>query len=79
MLPTLDHQGTYVSFWRTGQSPSGKTIIWKVGNDVLLGQIKWFAAWRRYCFYPEPETVFEQICLREIAEFIEARTKEHRA
>ena len=53
------------------------TRYWKVlskegGN--FLGGIKWFGAWRKYCFFPEQATIFEQDCLRDIADFCEAQT-----
>ena len=36
----------------------------------LLGIIKWYAPWRQYCFFPEPETVWSNSCLREIIDFV---------
>jgi hypothetical protein len=45
---------------------------------VELGYIEWFSRWRKYIFAPLNETVYEQTCLREIAIFCEAATKEHR-
>jgi hypothetical protein len=59
----------------------GVTKIWHVtskeGND-FLGVIKWYSPWRKYCFQPYGNTVYEQDCLRDIATFIETQTKEHR-
>jgi hypothetical protein len=43
-----------------------------------LGWVAWFSRWRKYAFYPKPETVYEEDCLRDIAEFCEAKTKEHK-
>jgi hypothetical protein len=34
---------------------------------VQLGEISWYCGWRRYCFYPNPFTVLDAACLREIA------------
>lgn len=58
-----------------------KTRLWNimtVDGHYHIGQIKWFGRWRRYCFFPVDQTVFEQDCLRDIADFIEQKTKEHR-
>ena len=44
-----------------------------------LGMIGWYAAWRRYCFQPIEECVFDPECLRDIAAFMEERTKEQKA
>ena len=45
---------------------------------MYLGEVKWFGRWRGYAFFPELYTIYEQKCMREIADFIEAQTKEHR-
>lgn len=77
--------GTYIEILFTRSSPTGKTDIFHVRNrenTVLLGAISWFGPWRKYCFYPTPgpeEMVFEWTCLREIADFCESKTKEHRS
>jgi len=36
----------------------------------FLGDIKWFNKWRSYAFFPEEETIYEDDCLVEIADFI---------
>ncbi len=61
--------------------PKPKTLTWWVVNkydDTHLGWIGWFARWRKYSFFPKPETVYEEDCLRDIASFCEMKTKEHR-
>lgn len=73
---------TYVTFRYIGIALGQKTGRWHVlstESGDILGHVKWFGRWRRFAFFPEAETVFEQDCMRDIAEFIEARTKEHRA
>lgn len=72
--------GTHIQFVMTGRTPTGKTIVWLIQNRKSaerLGTVQWFARWRKYCFFPNTTMVFEQDCLRDIAEFIEARTREH--
>lgn len=58
----------YIRFYEV--VPSGrKTRIVKVfglKNDVLLGEIKFWGAWRQYTFQPESSTVFDIKCLNEI-------------
>jgi len=75
--------GTHIKFRDKGTSKSGKTRVWGVStlgeNPATLGDVVWFARWRKYVFAPWERTVYEETCLREIAEFCEARTKEHRA
>jgi hypothetical protein len=50
----------------------------KEGTGALLGCVRWYGAWRCYSFFPEPSTLFERTCLREIADFLEDLTKAHR-
>ena len=72
--------GTYIKFIPT--EPLTKTSVWRVHSKedpIALGIIKWFARWRKYCFFPITDTVYEQVCLREIADFIERKTKEHKS
>ncbi len=73
-------KGTYIYFNQGPGSLSGKTKTWIVRSDYgpLLGQVKWWAPWRKYTFLPCDDTVFEQVCMREIAQFIEDRTEEHK-
>lgn len=58
-----------------------KTKTWWVVNkhsDICIGNIGWFATWRKYSFFPKPDIVFEEDCLRDIADFCETKTKEHK-
>lgn len=53
---------------------TGKTRIYDVfakEGSILLGKVKWFPSWRKYSFFPEAGTVFEQDCLNDIASFLE--------
>lgn len=52
-------------------------VVAKDGGDPL-GEVKWFGRWRKYAFFPERDCVFEQDCLRVIAEFCERHTRELR-
>lgn len=46
---------------------------------VPLGVVKWWGAWRKYAFFPNPDTLYEQDCLRDIAQIIVDLTNEHNA
>jgi len=52
---------------------TGKTSLWDVCSldGCVIGRVKWYNSWRRYCFMPGEGTVFDAGCLREIAQFIE--------
>jgi hypothetical protein len=70
----------HIEFRHAGQSRSKKTGIWDVRTVVgirqRIGQVKWFAPWRRYVFIPETDTLYDEKCLKKLAEFCEAATKQ---
>jgi hypothetical protein len=35
-------------------------------GGMTLGKIKWYAPWRRLCFFPGPGSVYDAACLEEI-------------
>jgi hypothetical protein len=44
----------------------------------LLGYIKWFPNWRKYCFFPL-NSLFDDKCLRQVAQFCEEATTIHKS
>jgi hypothetical protein len=71
--------GTYIRF--VEDTSAAKTNRWEVvtSEGTIIGRISWYAPWRKYCFSPREDTVYEQVCLREIADFCERETKAHKA
>jgi len=50
-----------------------KTQVWGImakDGTFELGGIKWFGRWRTYAFFPNSNTIYEDDCLIEIANFI---------
>jgi len=50
-----------------------KTNVYSVRNKesgVLLGKIEWYGSWRKYCFFPSDDTVYDRRCMRDINNFI---------
>ena len=45
---------------------------------AMLGDIKWWSTWRKYCFFPAPATLYEHTCLRDIANFCEMETRKRK-
>lgn len=59
-----------------------KTTPWVVFSKDYkgtLGNIRWNGAWRKYCFYPHGNTVYDHHCLREIADFTSKLTTDYLA
>lgn len=62
-------------FWKVG----GKTRqfnVYSKSNRSLLGTIKWWGGWRKYVFFPL-NSLFDNVCLRNIATFCEEATATH--
>lgn len=62
-------------------SVSGKTKVFTVKaieDRFLLGEIRWFPRWRKYAFFPNKETVFEEDCLENIADFLKFLKEERK-
>ena len=65
-------------------NPKAKTRIWRVrnkGDTSILGEVKWYGPWRKYAFIVNcvgTTNVFEEDCLRDIANFVEEATLDHK-
>ena len=76
-------KGTFIQFVDEGIPSGMKTHIFRVESadpvevTMILGTVKWYGQWRKYCFMPNGQTVYEQTCLREIADFCENMTTMH--
>jgi hypothetical protein len=71
----------YIDIRDAGMSDSGKTRRWEVfekQDGVMLGRISWLSSWRCYVFQPCWPTMYEQQCMRDIADFIESQTLAHK-
>ena len=58
-----------------------KTGVWRVETKEsydILGYVKWFPHWRKYAFFPNVDTVYENDCLRDIARFIGEQMNERK-
>lgn len=74
------HPTSWLTFKFRSRSQTGKTKIWTVHSisDINeIGIIKWYGRWRGYAFYPDEfdQIIFEQKCLREIADFLEKQNR----
>ena len=79
----LDDRRTLAKFvvflrWKSSVAVTARWDV-RAMNYAYLGEVKWFAHWRKYCFFPSRDTVFDQGCLREISDFIEHETAAHKA
>lgn len=62
----------YIEFKEVPSNKKTSTyqVVSKEGAGVL-GEIKWYASWRKYSFFPAANTLYETKCLTDIVEFID--------
>lgn len=72
----------WIRFQKGPRQEGRLTDTWAIfaiqGGD-FLGAVKWYSGWRRYVFAPDPDAIFEQDCLRDIANFLVVATGEQKA
>ena len=67
----------YIHFVKKADKP--KTSVWSCRNNRSgdeLGEIKWYPAWRQYCYFPACPAVYSVDCLEEINNFIQRLQEE---
>lgn len=64
----------------TEEEATGKTRRFTISSarGAVLGEIKWYGAWRQYAFWPAPRTIFNKGCLSDITNWLRTLTLEHR-
>ena len=78
----LRAEGRWIAFWKLPRYTSRITEIFEVRTSdrtQLLGEVGWYAPWRKYAFFPQANRIFEASCLRDVATFCEDETLERQA
>ena len=68
----------YIHFVKVDQKT--KTSVWECRNNksyATLGVVKWYPAWRAYCFFSGP-AIYNKGCLEHIISFIDDLNEERR-
>lgn len=76
-------EAKHLMFIQVPQEVTGTTKAFVVNNKhsgIRLGTIEWSDKefWNCYAFFPLPNTMYEEDCLRDIANFCEELTKEEK-
>lgn len=69
---------THIAVELISEAKTQRYVVTSRWDGTNLGVIKWFGRWRKYGFFPEPGTVFEEVCMRELSDFIVELTRRHR-
>ena len=67
------YEGTYITFekrrWDYWE-------IYSIKDGTNIGNIEYYKKWNKICFYPCNDTLYSDICLDDISQFIKDRNKE---
>jgi len=69
----------YMDFYLVEKKP--KTNVYQIENKKsgdVIGIIEWYSVWRQYVIQPEFGCIFNDTCLKEIAEFLSELNKNHK-
>lgn len=57
-----------------------KTPIYHIETHegIPLGEIKWYGAWRKFCFFPNKDTIWDNKCLSHVINFLDETNKDWR-
>ena len=74
-------QQTYLTFTKHSPDPTKKTSVWDVlgGGGTKLGEIRWYAPWRRYCYSPAGPQWMDATCLQEVTNFLTTEMARYKA
>lgn len=78
MNKNFNHYGEFLFFKWERSNP--KTEIWTIHSKSggCLGSVVWYPNWRKYVFFPNTDTIWDQKCLSEITVFLEKVNKNHK-
>lgn len=63
---------SYIDYVLTERKPKTDVyLVYSRSSMDELGEIKWYAPWRQYCFFPSEETIWSKGCLNEVNSLID--------
>lgn len=67
---------SFVGFVEQQQDAKLVTKRWRAtsASGDPLGWIQWYSPWRRYVFFPKPDTLYDASCLLDIGAFCKNQT-----
>jgi hypothetical protein len=77
-MDSMKTEYRYIRFVKIGDKP--KTSVWSCRNirsNAELGQVRWYPAWRQYCYFPTAQAVYSVGCLMDINDFISSLGASH--
>jgi hypothetical protein len=53
-------------------------LIFSKNGGFKLGEVKWYASWRQYCFFAAVDTIWNMVCLDDVTVFLDAQNRAHK-
>lgn len=69
----------YLEFREVPNEPKKTRLFSVVSAGAVLGVVKYYSPWGKYCLFPHGQTLWDPACLGEVAEFCRRKTEEQRA
>ena len=62
----------FIRITRLPKANGRKTHVYNIGTNggIYLGAIKWYSAWRQFCFYPDGGAIWSSGCLKDVQTFL---------
>lgn len=70
-------RGRFIQLVPAGKAAKTRRFEVTTSGGDRIGMVAWYAPWRKYTFQPDARTVYEWVCLRELASVSEMLTKAH--
>lgn len=68
----------YIESLYVGNRKTPILFIYSNKDESVLGQIKWFSSWRKFCFFPKQDTVWDDKCLKELTDYLNELNYEYK-
>jgi len=70
----------YITFVKISQTDKTEVYaVRSVKHGFNLGVIRFYFGWRQYVFEPETQSIWNNLCLDAVSEFLKKLNKEHKA
>jgi hypothetical protein len=69
----------YIHIEEGAPKPRTKVFyVYATGSGEILGEISWYANWRKYVFMVYNRSIYDDRCMDSLSEFTKKINKEHR-
>lgn len=67
----------YIKFILVKEKPKTK-VFNCVSKEIRIGEVRWYPRWRKYCYFPVDNSLYDSGCLADIQDFLDTLNREHK-